>query len=279
MYVKTNSQNSKADRKGFSPNPDKTKKKKSNYYKLPKGYVVDPFSPFYQNYDVEISDRDDIQQFVEESVKLAEKIEGELDLSELTHQIFLTNLDFVRAGLLAFKIRSLRLYKEEYDNFTDYCHQELGRSRSYIDRLINAARVVVELIQNGFDTLPRNESQCRLLSGLGTPELAKVWKAIVETIEPHKITAESITRFLSDGEEVIEPEDTFIRLPAYLDNHISRHALAAGMTTSDLVVMVLDAIFKPAKPKTNWRDFEREEEWQLDLEKLIEEGENTLNSV
>ena len=43
--------------------------------------------------------------------------------------------------------------------------------------------------------------------------------------------------------------------------------------------MLLEQIFKPAKPKTNWRDFEKEYEWQLDLEKLIEEGEDFLNST
>ncbi|MBE9044555.1 hypothetical protein IQ255_09075 [Pleurocapsales cyanobacterium LEGE 10410] len=197
----------------------------------------------------------------------------------MTHQIRLNSLAFVETGLIAFKIRAMRLYKEKYDNFTDYCHIELGRSRSYIDRLINASRVILELIENGFSVLPRNESQARLLSCFTGSELIWRWRAIVETIVPHKITAQNISAFLNGTEETIEPESEFFWLPRYLSDHIFRYALAIGMTTQNFIVMLLEQIFKPAKPKTNWRDFEKEDEWQSDLEKLIEEGKNIIDST
>ena len=272
MYDKSNSQN----------NQDFTttnSKKKSNPYKISKGYVANPYDFLYQDYDVEISDRDDIVTLQNRAIELEEKIEGDFDLDEMTHLIRVNSLAFVEIGLIAFKIRAMRLYKEKYDNFTDYCHIELGRSRSYIDRLIKASAVVLELIRNGFSVLPKNESQARLLSYFTGSELIWRWKAIVETIPPHKITAQSISIFLNGTEETVEPESEFIQLPRYLSDHISRYALAIGMTLQDFVVMLLEQIFKPAKPKTNWRDFEREYEWQSDLEKLIEEGENFLNST
>lgn len=272
MYDKSNSQNSQDF---ISANC----KKKSNSYKIPQGYVANPYDVLYQDYEVQISARDEIAALHDRAIELDEKIEGDFDLDEVTHLIRLNSLAFVEIGLIAFKIRAMRLYKEKYDNFTDYCHIELGRSRSYIDRLINASVVVLELIRNGFSVLPRNESQARLLSNFTGSELIWRWRAIVETIAPHKITAQSISVFLNGTQERVEPESEFIQLPRYLSDHISRYALAIGMTTQDFIVMLLEQIFKPAKPKTNWRDFEKEDEWQLDLEKLIEEGENFLDST
>ena len=272
MYYKSNSQNSQ----GFTTT---NFKKKSNPYKIPKGYVANPYDFLYQNYQVEISGRDDIVTLYNRAIELDEKIEGDFDLDEMTHLIRLNSLAFVETGLIAFKIRAMRLYKEKYDNFTDYCQIELGRSRSYVDRLIKASDVVLELIRNGFSVLPKNESQARLLSYFTGSELVWRWRAIIETIAPHKITAQSIFVFLNGTEETTEPESEFIQLPQYLSDHISRYALAVGMTLQNFAVMLLEQIFKPAKPKTNWRDFEKEHEWRSDLEKLIEEGEDIINSV
>ena len=278
LYIKRNRQNRKEQSQKFSTQKIAGAQKKSNIYKPPSGYVANPFDSLYQDYDVEISDRDDIALFHDRAIELSECIEGDFDLDELVHRIKTNNLAFAETGLIAFKIREMRLYKKLYSNFTDFCHIVLNKSRSYIDRLIRASVVIVELVRNGFEVLPANESQCRILSKYVGSELVRIWRAIVETIEPHKITVESIKAFLSDEEETVEPSSEFIRLPGYLSEHITRYALSIGMTAQDLVVMLLEQIFKPAKPKTNWRDFEREEEWQLDLEKLIEEGENILDS-
>ena len=62
-------------------------------------------------------------------------------------------------------------------------------------------------IKNGFDILPANESQCRSLSKFTGSELVWKWRAIMENIDAHKITAQAIAEFLSDEEKVVEPEE------------------------------------------------------------------------
>jgi hypothetical protein len=64
-----------------------------------------------------------------------------------------------------------------------------------------------------------------------------------------------------------------------LKNTLHNHCIDWYKWAEKLIIMVLEGVFKPPKSKSNWRDFKKEEEWELDLEKLIEEGENILNSV
>ena len=263
MYCRAKSENNQTSA---------AKKSTANYYKAPKGFVANPFEFLQKNFDVEMSDREDIVMLYDRAVELDKKIEGDFELDDVTFWIRTNILAFVETGLIAFKIRALRLYKDKYKSFTDYCHIELRKSRAYIDRLINAARVVIELIKNGFDILPANESQCRLLSKFTGSELVWRWRAIVEAIEPHKITAQAIAEFLSDEEEVVEPEEEYIKLPGYLSNYLAVHAMRACRSVQQLVVEILEEIFQPPRSKANWRDFEKEEIWQIDLDEIVDRG-------
>lgn len=251
----------------------------STYYSQSSDFLINPFDSYYQNRDAQISDRHEIQQIIYLIEDQENKIAGDYDLDELCELISDHTMAYVKSGLLAAKIRFLKLYKKQYSNFTDFCEQRLGRSRSYIDRLINSSRVVVELIMAGCDVLPRNESQCRLLSKFAGSELIWRWKAIIETIKPHKITAEAIASFLAEEEEEKSPpEDQYVKITGYLAIPIQYSAMKFGMTFQDFVVTLLEYIFKPAKSRANWRDYEREYEWELDLEKLVKEGEDFFNS-
>ena len=271
MYCKTKSENlqTSADKKSGK---SKKSRKSSNYYQLPKGFVANPFNFLHQDFDVEISDREEIINIYDFAVNLDKKIEGDFELEDLTSWIRIDMFGFVKVGLQAFKTRALRLYKDKYNSFTEYCHKDLKRSRAYIDRQINASRVVIELIKNGFQVLPTNESQCRLLSKFTGSELIQRWRGFLETIEPHKITAQAIAEFLSDEEEVVEPEEEYIKLPGYLANYLGVQALRVSRSVQELVILVLNEIFQPPRSKSNWRDFEKEEIWLNDLDEIVDRG-------
>lgn len=273
MYSRTKSENFQTATEQLAKSQSS---KQSDPYKPQKGFTASPFDVLYayQGDDVEICDRKDVQNLYKFAVRFHEKIPGELKLDHLTYQIRTEDLGFVRRGLIAYRIRRERLYKQKYDNFGDYCRVELGRSRSYMDRLIEAARVFMELMTVGCKVLPWNESQCRELAKFTGSELTHRWNAIVKTLEPHQITASSIRGFLSgEDEENVEPEDLSIKLPGYQANYLAALAIRVCMGVQELVVMTLDEIFQPPKTKANWRDFEKEEIWQVDLDEIVDRGQ------
>jgi hypothetical protein len=124
-------------------------------YKPNPRYLANPSDHIFQDNDVEISDRPEIEELHDHAFWLSNKIEGEFDLDYLTFQIRYNQLAFVHTGLIAAQIKFKKLYKETHSNFDQYCRDELGLSYWQIDDTIKATDVVMELIANGFDVLPK----------------------------------------------------------------------------------------------------------------------------
>lgn len=251
-------------------------------YKLPRGWVVNPFDFLYQR-DVEFSKEPEIQELLEFANELEDSISGEIE-SRIEYYEFSFRFDslaFVRQGLILAKLKFWRCYRKKYSTFKEYCENVIGKSVSYCNRLIASAGIMTQLIGAGYSQLPYNESQCRILSCLSGSELLNVWEAAKSTIPRHKITAKSIEDFLLAKEEP-EPEpdlQTQINLSEGLEQAIFPYSNAFKMSIAAFVLMLLDEIFNPVKLKANWRDFQKEEEWRNDLDKLVEEGISIINSA
>ena len=188
---------------------------KKNYYSLPEGYLLDPFENLYTNSDeVEISEDPAIRELNEYALNMSEKIAGDFDMDYIKFEFRYNSLSFIRNGLLAFKIKSLRLYKKTHRNFKTYCKDVLGKSYSKIRRLINSARVAIELIYAGFDILPENPSQCQHLERFKGNELIEKWQDIVENLGDN-LTAKKIEDFL-DPPTAAEELNTTVKLPVNL---------------------------------------------------------------
>ena len=103
---------------------------------------------------------------------------------------------FVRFGNDLMAIRDNREYRADYDTFEEYCKKRWNRGRSMVNRLIEAAESVNNLVTNchQIKSLPVNEGQARALSkATDTPEQqVEVWKAVVESGKP--ITLNAILR-------------------------------------------------------------------------------------
>lgn len=237
-----------------------------NPYKKDPTLLASPFDFLYQRSDAGISSDDAIQKLIDYAIELDDQIAGNFDLRTLVFDIRNNSLSFVRIGLIAFKIKSLKLYKKEYGSFRMFCVQALGITHWQINRTIQASRIVLELIHNGFEILPRNEAQCRELSQYVGSELVRVWGEITAEISPHKITARSIHEYLHPEEE-IEEESTTLKLPRKLYSCILTLAVDAGMSMIELLEETFIGQVEPVPIGTLLR-------WEEDYQNLVSEYTN-----
>jgi hypothetical protein len=180
----------------------------SNNNKPNPRYLANPFDHIYQNNDVEISNRPEIKELESFAIDLEDQIEGDFDLEFLTFQIRNDQLAFVRMGLIAAQIKFKKLYKKTHRSFDHYCREMLGVSYWQIDDTIKATDVVMELVANGFEVLPKNVNQGEKLAHIRGSERVRMWQGIVDTYEPYEITGKTIEEYIARQEEKVFPKST-----------------------------------------------------------------------
>ena len=238
----------------------------SNPYTPNPNYLPNPTDPLYQIEN--ISSADHVQNLVEEAARLESQIAGDFDLDELVGKIKINTLGYVKNGLMAFKIKSLRLYKQSYRTFKQFCQEHLGLSTWQVNRNIRAAKVVMELIAHDFEVLPQCEAQCRALLAHCEENLIEAWRSVTSNLPTHQITAHSITKHLVPETEQTMPNEERITVNRDLFNRIFAVALSVGTTIPEL----LEQIFQPKQNCANYYYQEKLQQWQNDLEHLTKEG-------
>ena len=203
---------------------------------MTKKYLADPFNALYlYQDDFTISTRPEIQELDQYARDLEDRIEGDFNLDYITFEFAYNRLAYVRNGLLLAKLKFLKLYKNFGDGtFATFCREQLKITRWQINDNIKAARVCMELIYAGFETLPTNISQAVALASLVGDELIHAWRSVTESIEPDKITHKSIKSFLFPPTEKDLP-DTTIKVPPTLHESIHAEAAERGMSIVDLI--------------------------------------------
>jgi hypothetical protein len=172
------------------------------------------------------------------------------------------SLSFVETGLLAYKIQVKRLWSKSYKNFQDFCKRALGVESWQIKRTIEAARVVMELVAEGFNILPKNESQCRplwkILLEEGTEALVEAWEKVTK-LKPHQITEKSICEVLN-----IQKKET--KLQKVL-NKLREKAIEEGLSLAEY----LEENLLLEGKQTKEIEEEKIEEWEEDVKQLVKE--------
>ena len=235
-----------------------------NPYATNPRYLPNPASSLY--HAEHISDADHVQDLVDEAAWLEDSIAGDFDLDELVGKIKINTLGYVKNGLIAFKIKTLKLYKNTCHTFKQFCQEHLGLSTWQVNRNIRAAKVVMELVVYGFETLPQCEAQCRSLLTHGCEDIIAAWQSVVDNLQPHQITASSIKSHLASEAEEPMPKEEKITVKRDLYNRIFTVALSIGTSIEQL----LEQIFQPKQNCANYYYEEKVEQWQNDLEKLVE---------
>jgi hypothetical protein len=112
---------------------------------------------------------------------------------------------FVRVGMCAERIRNFKLWERAnvYKDWNHYCQAGLGKTSWYINRLIDASKIVILLIESGFKVLPHCEAQCRplvkLANGVGAIDnVAHAWHKVTSMFTPDKITADRVAAVAED---------------------------------------------------------------------------------
>ncbi|MEG4106735.1 hypothetical protein [Microcoleus sp. S13_C5] len=171
------------------------------------------------------------------------------DLADLTREIKLSFVDYVRQGVMLYTIRRYRLYKRQFKDFAEYCKLALGRSPIYCKRIIEAAHTTIELIKAGFKILPTSVSQALPLvkftkmDDTGHRELEGKWQSVIETEPPEHITAAKIAEMMDDKKPEERAKQIKVSGKAY--KMLEQKAAAADMTVSEYLEMLIGTTEPP----------------------------------
>jgi hypothetical protein len=199
---------------------------------------------------------------------------NQLDFEWAHSEIKLHTLNWVRVGLVAYRVRLYRLYQNQYQRFQDYCEQALGRKLWQIKELIKASSVVIELARAGFEILPNCISQAmKLYRYLDSGELIEKWQQVLDSVPAHSITGMKIDESL--GHDL--PKKARLHIPRELRDRLSEIALRHETTVEEILADVVEQYDRVEEEDDEDEVSEvskhKMEVWDTDLETLIAEYE------
>jgi hypothetical protein len=94
----------------------------------------------------------------------------------------------IQAGLTAFqrtakkllRIRDERLYREEFGTFNEFCRAVFGKSKTYVNDVIQGYQLIQDLVAQGETVLPDNERIARQLAKYPKNDRTLIWKRAVQ---------------------------------------------------------------------------------------------------
>lgn len=215
---------------------------------------------------------DDLLTFADELDYEGRSITFEWAHNEIKNHL----LSYVRVGLIAAKVKLYRVWEhsqQKFKDFKDYCEKGLGKSRWYVNRMIEAARVTLELMKAGFTELPQHESQARHLVKFQGEELYEKWKEILNSVPAHRITAAKIAEIVDDNPQPPVKQRVNVRTITW--EKVKQAAQEAGMTPDDYLESLLD---RTLDNKVDEVTEEQLKTWEADTNQLIEEYDTQLHS-
>jgi hypothetical protein len=93
---------------------------------------------------------------VRTSLETSQRVRYEFLKQEIREYIHKGIEAFERVATDMLEIRDQRLYREEYDTFEEFCRETLGRSKTQVNRMIQAGDVIKGLMAQGEVVLPDN---------------------------------------------------------------------------------------------------------------------------
>jgi hypothetical protein len=129
----------------------------------------------------------------EESARLAE-LEKEIEV----------NVSIVGRALI--EIRTKKLYRATHPTFEDYCQERFDMGRNYVNRQIQAATIIDNLVPIGHQSLPTSERQARPLAKLPAEQQPAAWEKAQEKAkeEGKPVTARHVEEAVK---EVMPPKE------------------------------------------------------------------------
>jgi len=147
------------------------------------------------------------EDLLENTLTIIEKAELEI----LEDTIERSVKSFVAVGKALNTIRDSKLYREQFQTFSEYCNVRWGMGKAYANRLITGSRVAVNLIGHGApgrqlcapcEIQPIHEKQVRPLSALGYGQQCDVWEEAVRSANGKVVTYKQVKALVT---ELIDP--------------------------------------------------------------------------
>jgi hypothetical protein len=192
---------------------------------------------------------------------------------EWAHTQIQNNLNgWVKSGLVAYQVKYRKLWQQaadKYTDFADYCKRGLGRSVWYIDRLIDAAKVVSYLAERGFKVLPSCEAQARPLVKMfkdGSNDVFDCWREVVGQLSAEKITADRVAA-------IVNPESAEKQLSKKISKATTERAaqVAAeqGLDINELINHLLDSYQDEGDDSESIDDEDRDDESEASASEFV----------
>lgn len=188
------------------------------------------------------------------------------DLDYLTGEIKRGFLDYVRQGIMLDAIRRLRLYKDQFKTFKNYCEKALGRQYFYCTQIIKAAGICLRLIKAGFEILPSCVAQVvplfkhAVTDQYGDCPLQEKWQEVVDVVPKEKITAVTISETVDNN-----PELRLKQIKIKTDTYalLAKKAATAGQSISEFLARLVN--------EYNPRDLEESAEHTPEQEDILDQ--------
>lgn len=175
------------------------------------------------------------QSILEECYHLNE--EGKYNqLEQITNSIKYNRISYIKLGIQLYQVKYYRLYRKKYKSFKNYCERAVYYPVWRANQVIECASVAIQLIKLGFNIIPQNETQAKLLTKLNEEQLFKKWQEVLDTYEPHKITANRIENIIF-GTETLKKGS--LKLPIKIIREIEIKALENNISVGDFLSKVM----------------------------------------
>ncbi|WP_373479045.1 hypothetical protein [Geminocystis sp.] len=207
-------------------------------------------------------------------------------LEQITNSIKYNRISYIKLGIQLYQVKYYRLYKNRYKSFKEYCEKAVHYQIWRANQVIDSASIAIKLIKAGFNIIPQNEAQARLLIKLSEEELVQKWQEVLDTYEPHKITANRIEMIIF-GEQNLKKGT--LKLPIQVIREIEVKAIENGMTAGDLITKIIAGeliINSDGSTETKFKErleilenpsTEMLNNWEKDLNKLAFQERNKVD--
>jgi hypothetical protein len=157
-------------------------------------------------------------------------------LEQITNSIKYNRISYIKLGISLYQVKYYRLYKNKYESFKEYCEKAVYYPVWRANQVIESASVAIQLIKYGFNIIPQNEAQARLLIKLNEEELIRKWQEVLDTYEAHKITANRIEKIVF-GENILKKGS--LKLPIQIIREIEVKASENGISAGDFISKII----------------------------------------
>ena len=189
-------------------------------------------------------------------------------------------MDWVSAGMIAKWASRYKVWQQKFNSWAEFCTEGLKKEKWQVKKLIEHAEVVVALQREGFDILPKNQSQVSLLLRIAKKLdclIYEVWDKVVIELPERFITARAIAGVFGMSSDYVRK-----KLPIEVADRLDRQAAERGLSLEEMLAIDYgliqddDELIDIEDDEVEEVEPDKIEAWQEDLEQLVAEHDRDI---